>query len=317
MKKLLVAFVAVLMICAMAISMTACGSSERVKVLDVQLAGERYGYAVSQKDTTLMESVNALIEKLVGSEPYNPEAETQPAAEGVAYDLNNDGTAETVTFATLYEAENNGTAGAVDAIDYETRPAGLDLEECLVVATNAEFEPFEYMKGDKYAGIDMHIAKMLANSLGKQLVIRNLEFDVVITDVEQGTSDIGMAGLTINRGREEVVKFSDAYYLTTQRVAVLESDTTFDDCETEADFRAKVEELGKITAGAATGQTGYFYISGNTDFDYPGFDNVTCKDYDSVGLAVKNLSNGKLKFVVADKDTLMSAVEETNSLIKE
>ena len=316
MKKLLMAAAAVAITAATAFSLTACSTSQRVKMLDVRLAGERYGYCVAQTDTDLMSEVNALIGALVGSEPYNPEDENSGAdAVGVQYDLDGDGTAETVTFKSLYEAVNSDEEYPVDAYNYETLPSGVSEEDCLIVATNAEFEPFEYAIGDKFGGIDMHIAKMLANQLGKELAIKNMDFEVVITDVETGASDIGMAGLTINRGREEIVRFSDPYYQTTQRVAVLESDTTFDNCETEEDFVAAVNGLGKITAGAATGQTGYFYIAGSTDFEYEGFADVNVQDYESIGLAVTNLSNGKLRFVVGDMDTLRSAVEETNSRI--
>lgn len=316
MKKLLMAAAAVALTAVTAVSLSACATSQRVKMLDVRLAGERYGYCVAQTNTDLMGQVNSLIESLVGSEPYNPEdANSGTDAVGVQYDLNGDGTAETVTFKTLYEAVNSDTEYPVDAYNYETLPSNVDIDNCLVVATNAEFEPFEYMIGDSFAGIDMHIAKMLANALDEELVIKNMDFEVVITDVETGASDIGMAGLTINHGREQIVSFSDAYYQTTQRVAVLESDTTFDNCKTEEEFVAAVNGLGKITAGAATGQTGYFYIAGSTDFDYAGFPDVDVQDYESIGLAVTNLSNGRLRFVVGDMDTLRSAVEETNGRI--
>ena len=74
--------------------------------------------------------------------------------------------------------------------------------------------------------------------------------------------------------------------------------------------------MGKVNAGAATGQTGYFYITGSTDFDFPGFPKVNAKSYSTIGLAVKDLSNGKLKFVVGDKDTLVSSVDAINKQAK-
>lgn len=313
MKKLLVAAISALLVVVLTVSMAACSKAQRVKVIDVMLTGEEYGYCVDQDNTTLMTAVNELIVQLCGNEPYNPEAPNTSAA-GVEYDLNGDGTAETVTFHTLYEAMEGETVYNVkDA--YTEIPSGKTREECLLVATNAEFEPFEFMNGENFAGIDMHIAKMLANKLGKTLVIRNMEFDVVITDVEQGNSDIGMAGLTINRGREKIVSFSEGYYTTSQYLAVLESDTTFDNCTTEAEVVAAINGLGKVTAGAATGQTGYFYITGSTDFEFAGFKDVTAKDYDTIALAVQNLSDGKLKFVVGDRDTLESAVEAINAKV--
>ena len=314
MKKLFAAFVSVLLVAAIGISVVACSSSVRVKLVDVMLTGEEYGYCVKKDNTDLMTAANGLIKKLCGDEPYNPESPVTDV-EGVQYDLNGDGEAETVTFDSLYKASSGDTVVAVkDA--YTEVPAGKTRADCLVVATNAEFEPFEYLDGEKFAGIDMHIAKMLAESMGKTLVIKHMNFEVVINDVENGASDIGMAGLTINRGREQVVSFTNGYYTTSQYIAVAESDTTFDNCKTEADVIAAINGLGEVKAGAATGQTGYFYLTGSTDFEFAGFKNVSAQNYDSIALAVKNLSNGKVAFVVGDRDTLESAVEAANAQIK-
>ena len=85
-------------------------------------------------------------------------------------------------------------------------------QDQLVVATNASFEPFEYVDGDSYKGIDMELASLLAQELGKELVIENMDFDAVCLSVGQHKCDIAMAGLTINEEREEYVTFSDPYY---------------------------------------------------------------------------------------------------------
>ncbi|MDE5729069.1 MAG: transporter substrate-binding domain-containing protein [Clostridia bacterium] len=314
-KKLIVAAVSAITITASALSLTACGGdASKLKILDVTLTGEQYGYCVNKTDTTIMTEVNSLIEKLCGNSAYDPENTSSFNAEGIQYDFDGNGTDETVTFKTIYDAVINGTANDIGEVPPSV-PAGKTPDDCLIVATNAEFEPFEYKNGNKYAGVDMWIAKILAETLNKTLVIKDMEFDVVITDVETGASHIGMAGLTINHGREQLVTFSKGYYKTTQSIAVAEDETAFDSCTTEAQVRAVIEGMGKVNAGAASGQTGYYYIVGSTDFEFAGFANVTAKDYDSIGLAVQNLSNGKLKFVVGDKDTLTSAVTEINSHI--
>lgn len=319
MKKFLALIGSVVLAAVIAVSMVACSQGmQRVKVLDIQLTGEQYGYCVSKDNAEIMEEVNTLIGLLCGSEAYNPEDPQSGAdAEGVAYDLNGDGTAENVTFKSLYEAVQNDEAGDIGTVATSV-PAGANRDDYLVVATNAEFPPFESMVGNRFAGIDMHIAKMLAERLGRELVIKNMEFDVVITDVENGDSDVGMAGLTINRGREEVVTFSDGYYMTTQRIAILESDTIFDDCDTEEEVVAKINgELKGEAAGGAVGQTGFFYITGSTDFEFDGFPDIEARSYDTVALAVRDLANGRLRFVVADRDTLNDAVEEMNAQIAE
>ena len=241
MKKWIAAAVSAVLVAAIAVSVAACSSSVRVKLVNVMLTGEEYGYCVDKDNTELMTAANDLIKKLCGDEPYNPEAPVTDV-EGVQYDLDGDGTAEKVTFDSLYKAATGDTVIPVKDT-YTEVPSGKTREECLVVATNAEFEPFEFMDGEKFAGIDMHIAKMLAESLNKTLVIKHMNFEVVINDVENGASDIGMAGLTINRGREQVVSFTNGYYTTSQYIAVAESDTTFDSCKTEAEVVAAINGL--------------------------------------------------------------------------
>lgn len=313
MKKLFYALGAMLLAVVMAFPLTACSKGAKVKVIDVRLTGEKYGYCVNKSDTTIMTAVNDLIEDLCGNAPYDPEVGTT-SAEGISYDFNGDGTPETVTLKTIYDAVTGETAASFSAAT--DVPSGKTKADCLIVATNAEFNPFEFMDGNKFAGVDMWVAKILAEKLNKTLVIKDMDFDVVVTEVEQGNADIGMAGLTINHGREEHVTFSDGYFVTSQRIAVLESETAFDNCTTEAEVRAVIEGMGKVNAGAATGQTGYYYLTGSTDFEFAGFADLTVKDYDSIGLAVKNLSNKKVKLVAGDRDTLMSAVEATNKNAK-
>ena len=314
MKKLLAALASVLMVAVLAVSMVACTQGERIRVLDVQLPGEEYGFCVNTEDATLMTSVNELIAALCGNAPFNSDTPDEDhGATGVAYDLNADGEKETVTFATLYEAVMNEEAGAVQgAYTPSTLPAGVELEDCLVVATNAMFRPFEYVIGNGFGGIDMHIAKMLAEQLDRPLVINDMQFEVVIQSVELGNCDIGMAGLTKNGSRAEQVTFSDSYYITAQRIAILESDTTFDGCTTREEAEAVLSGLEGVTAGAANGQTGYFYLVGNPDFNYPGFSNIKTNPYESIDLAMQDLSNGNIDIVVGDKDTVISVANEIN-----
>ena len=314
MKKILAAVVSVLLVAAMAVSFAACSKGDPVKVIDVSLSGEPYGYCYDKENKEIEDAINQLIFDLCGSQEFNPEIEGSGSdAKGVLYDYDGDGTPETVTFKDLYEYENgNNPVRTVSAL---TEVPNGEEDNCLVVATNAAFPPFEDVQGDKFSGIDMQIAQMLANRLGKKLVIRNMEFDVIIKDVETGKSDIGMAGFTISKGREELVTFSNPYYRTSQRIAVLKSETAFDNCKTEADVRAVIEGMGKVKGGAADGQTGYYYLAGSDDFGFEKFENVEIKGYSEIALAVKDLSNGKVKFVVGDRDTINDAVDSINDTL--
>ena len=113
----------------------------------------------------------------------------------------------------------------------------------LVVATNASFEPFEYMDGDTYYGVDMEIAKLLADELGKELVIDNMDFNAVCLSVGQQKCDIAMAGLTVNEKREEHVTFTESYYEASQKLVVPSDDTVFANC---ADAEAVMTALNGL-----------------------------------------------------------------------
>ncbi len=94
---------------------------------------------------------------------------------------------------------------------YET-PAGTDHSNGkLVMATNAQFEPYEYYKENKIVGIDADIAQAICDILGYELQIDDMEFDSIITAVDAGKADFGMAGMTITEERQKNVNFSDTY----------------------------------------------------------------------------------------------------------
>ena len=92
----------------------------------------------------------------------------------------------------------------------------------LVVATNAEFPPYEYIDGDKYYGIDIEVAKIIADKLGYDLVIENVAFDSIIPGVQTGKYSMGMAGMTVTEDRLEKVDFSSSYATGIQVVIVKE-----------------------------------------------------------------------------------------------
>ena len=92
----------------------------------------------------------------------------------------------------------------------------------LIVATNAEFPPYEYIDGDKYFGIDVEVAKIIADKLGYNLVVENVAFDSIIPGVQSGKYSMGMAGMTVNNDRLEKVDFSTSYATGIQAVIVKE-----------------------------------------------------------------------------------------------
>ena len=152
----------------------------------------------------------------------------------------------------------------------------------LIMSTNAAFPPYEMVADDgSFEGIDVEIAGAVAKKLGLELVVDDMDFDAALLAVQQGKSDIVMAGVTVNEDRKMVMNFSDTYSKGVQVVIVKEgSDVTLDN-------------LGDQMIGTQRGTTGYIYASG----DY-GEDHVTA--YDNGASAVQALLNGQVDCVIID-----------------
>ena len=90
----------------------------------------------------------------------------------------------------------------------------------LVMATNAEFEPYEYYDGDEVVGIDAEFAAAIADKLGMDLKIEDMAFDSIIPAVQSGKADIGAAGMTVTEDRKSSVDFTDTYADASQVIIV-------------------------------------------------------------------------------------------------
>ncbi len=294
MKKLL----AIAMACVMALGLLAgCGGKEdggagsdaaggstggsAVKVIDIDLTDEQYAFGVDKDQPELLEQVNAFV------------AESK-----------SDGTLDAI-------CEKYFGGGEPQAV----QSAKLDeSKDQLVVATNASFEPFEYMDGESYYGIDMEIAALLAQKLGKELVIQNMDFEAVCLTVGQHKCDIAMAGLTVSEDREEYVTFSESYYEASQRVIVKNGDTKFDGCgdaEAVAALLAELSASDKI--GVQGGTTGQLYVEGDEDWGFEGLP-ATCVPYKNGSLAVQDLINGNIQYVIIDAAPAACIVEAINQM---
>ncbi len=242
-------------------------SAKTAKVIDVDLTSEEYAFGVDKTQPELLEKVNAFIAK-----------------------IQDDGTLDEIF--DKYFGGGEPTPVESAALD--------ESKDQLVVATNAAFEPFEYMQGDSYVGIDMEIAALLADELGQELVIQNMDFDAVCLSVGQQKCDIAMAGLTVSDERKEYVTFSDTYYQASQRLIVPSDDTTFDgmtDADTVAAALADLDSSVKI--GVQQGTTGNSYVEGSEDLGFPGLQ-ATCQTYKSGSLAVQDMLNGNIDYVIID-----------------
>ena len=103
---------------------------------------------------------------------------------------------------------------------YES-PADADRSNGkLVMATNAAFEPYEYYEDNKIVGVDVDFAQAIADKLGMELTVNDMEFDSIIAAVDSGKADFGAAGMTVTKEREKQVDFSDSYYTGKQMIIV-------------------------------------------------------------------------------------------------
>lgn len=288
-KKLL----SLALVAAMALSVVACGGKEEAagapaeaavtaKVIDVELTEEQYAYGVDKNQPELLEEVNAFIAEIK----------------------------ENGTFDEICDHYfGDGEPVAVESAEEDAS------KDQLVVATNAEFAPFEYMEGDKYYGIDMEIAKALADYLGQELVIVNMSFDAVCLSVGQSKCDIAMAGLTITEERKEVVNFSESYYNAAQKIVVPSNNTEFDECAAAEDVAAILNEKDDTTkVGFQAGTTGQFYTEGDADWGFDGYA-VEAIGYDNGSLAVQDMLNGNLDYVIIDAAPAVAITTAINEMI--
>ena len=123
-------------------------------------------------------------------------------------------------------------------------------DDTLVMATNAEFPPYEYHEGDEVVGIDVDIASAIAEELGMELKVEDMAFDSIIPAVTSGKADIGAAGMTVTPDREESVAFTDTYAHATQVIIVKE----------DSDITGPDDLVGK-TIGVQLGTTGDLYAT--------------------------------------------------------
>ncbi len=268
MKKCIAVLLAVAML---AILCCSCGANGRVKVINIPLSEESYAFCVNKADTELLEKVNAYLKQIKEDGTFD----------AICDKYFGDGTPTLIT------------------------PAAEDpSKDQLVVATSTGFAPFEMVDAGKFSGIDLEIAAGLAKYLGKELVIMDMQFASVVTSVQQGKCDIGMAGLTITPAREEIVTFSDSYYSANQVLIVPESNTEFDACKTADDVVAVLDTKdASCKIGCQNGTTGAIYIEGDSDDpDGYGFKGLkaTKMEYDYAALAVTAMKNGEINYVIVD-----------------
>ena len=197
-------------------------------------------------------------------------------------------------------AEETAEAAAEETTEAAAEETAAEIttvtDGVLTMATNAYFPPYEYYEGDAIVGIDAEIAAAVAEKLGLELKIEDMEFDSIITAVTAGKADMGLAGMTVTEERKQNVNFSDSYATGIQVVVVPE----------DSDI-ATVDDLTGKKIGVQLGTTGDIYCSG----DY-GEENV--EKFNKGNDAIMALVTGKVDAVVIDNEPAKSFVAANEGL---
>lgn len=183
--------------------------SSKVKVINVNLTEEEYALGVDKNNANLLAQVNEFLQK---------------------------NEKEIGELATSY-IEGTNTPKVI-------KNGNKNAENVLIVATNAEFAPFEYTNQDGFSGIDIEIMAMFCEQYNYTLYIENMAFEAVVTSVQTGKADIAAAALTVTEDRAKQVSFSSAYYSASQVIIALKNDTTFDGCTTKEQIEDIFGKLG-------------------------------------------------------------------------
>ena len=169
-------------------------------------------------------------------------------------------------------------------------------DNTLVMATNAEFPPYEYYDGDEIVGIDVEIAKAIAKDMGYTLVIEDMAFDSIIAAVQSGKADFAAAGMTVDEDRLKSVNFTDTYTQASQVIIVKEGSPI-----------ATPDDLVGKRIGVQLGTTGDTFSTDITD--------ASIERYNKGFEAIQALSQDNIDAVIIDREPAKVFVEQNEGLV--
>ncbi len=186
------------------------------------------------------------------------------------------------------ETETPATEAATEAAE--------ESKGTLVMATNAEFPPYEFREGGEIVGIDVEIAAAIAEHMGMDFEVEDIAFDSIIPAVQSGKADFGAAGMTVTEDRKQSVDFSESYATATQVIIVKEDNAEI----------ATPDDLEGKFIGVQLGTTGDIYAS-----DIP---DATIEQYNKGFEAVQALTQNKIDAVVIDGEPAKVFVSQNEGL---
>lgn len=166
----------------------------------------------------------------------------------------------------------------------------------ITIATSPDFPPFESLSGGEIVGIEVDIAKLIAEKLGVEPVFEQMDFDSVLPGVQTGKFDVGMSGITVTEKRQKNADFTDPYFLAAQSIVVL----------SDSDITCKADLEGK-TVSVQTGTTAESYCTEN---------GYTVMAYQANNDACTALTSGKVDAWVVDNEVAVALSAEQNGATK-
>ena len=197
------------------------------------------------------------------------------------------------------ETAAESTEAAADTTEAAAEESSEEAKEAaggtLIMGTNAEFPPYEYYENNEIVGIDVDIAKAIADKLGMELQVEDMAFDAIIPAVTSGKADFGAAGMTVTEERLQSVEFTDTYANSNQ-VAIVQN---------ESEIAGSEDLKGKII-GVQLGTTG--------DALATEIEGATVERYNKGLEAVQSLKQGKIDAVVIDQATAEAFAKNTDGI---
>lgn len=166
----------------------------------------------------------------------------------------------------------------------------------LVVATSPDFPPFEYLEGDAVVGIEVEILDMIAEELGVELVIEEMDFDSVLPGVQAGKYDVGMSGITITEKRQKNADFTQPYFMASQAIVVM----------ADSEITCKADLTGKKIS----------VQTGTTADEFCRAEGYTVNAYQANNDACNALTSGKVDAWVVDNEVALDLSAQTNGATK-
>lgn len=223
----------------LAVSMTACGTPANTvfsaddlkgKTIGAQLGTTGYIYAGDVEDAKVepynkgADAVQALKQGKLDAVIIDSEPAKAFVAKNDTLKILDDPFAEE-EYAIAYKKGNDELGQKLDDALTKLKEDGtlddsVERTGTLVMATNAEFPPYESVDGDTIVGVDVDMMQAVCDEIGMELKVENMEFDSIIAAVQSGKADVGVAGMTVTPDREENVSFTQGYATTTQVIIV-------------------------------------------------------------------------------------------------